>query len=314
MACLTNYKYPLNCLTQLTGSEKSALEKQEKEIVEDPNERHDFTSRILLVEDIITNQLVVSERLKTMGCVVDIAENGSEAVEAVKEKEYDLILMDCQMPVMDGFEATKEIRRYELEKNAGTRIPIIALTGNVIQGIQEQCKEAGMDDYLSKPFTKGDLLEKLGHWIESMATKELESRHEKLEDQDTQEPAAELTEDENLPILDLSKLSMLRELQVNGQPSIVDRIVSTYLTETEPLISLLGETFESGDLEKVQRIAHSLKSSSANVGAMIVSELSKDLQINYKNKSPANTKDIINRIQIEFFRAKNALNQEALKA
>ena len=273
-----------------------------------------LTSRILIVEDNKTNQLVVSEMLQKMNCVIDIAENGCEAVDAVQEKEYDLIFMDCHMPEMDGFEATKEIRRYELEKNPGTRIPIVALTGDVIQGIREQCREAGMDDYLSKPCTMSGLQEKLDRWVKPMSTKELKSPHEKIGAEDIQEQEAEQTEEEKVPILDSSKLSMLHELQPEGEPSIVGRIVSIYLKETEPLISLLGEAFESGDLEKVQRIAHGLKSSSANVGAMIVSELSKDLEINNKNKNLGKTKDIINRIQIEFIRAKNALNQEVLRA
>ncbi|MCK5195497.1 MAG: response regulator [Desulfobulbaceae bacterium] len=282
--------------------------------MEAPNERHDFASRILLVEDSTTNQLVASEILKVMGCEVDIAENGCEAVDAVKEKEYDLILMDCQMPVMDGFKATTEIRRHEQEENAGTRIPIIALTGNVIHGVQEKCQAAGMDDYLSKPFTIDELQEKLGHWINPMATKELKAPHEKIEAQDTQKSEAEQTEEDERPALDLSKLSILHELQAEGEPSIVGLIVSTYLADTEPLISLLGETFESGDLEQLQRIAHSLKSSSANVGAMIVSALSKDLEIHCKNKSLDNTLELIPRIKTEFVRAKDALNQEVSKA
>ena len=306
-------KLLFNCLTQLTGSEESAIGKQEQEKMEAPYEHHDFASRILLVEDSVTNQLVASEILKLMGCETDIAENGCEAVDAVKEKEYDLILMDCQMPVMDGFEATTEIRRHEQGQNAGTRIPIIALTGNVVQGVQEQCQAAGMDDYLSKPFTMAELQEKLGHWIKPVATTEYKSPHEKIEAQDTQEPETGKTEEDERPPLDLSKLSILHELQAEGEPSIVGLIVSTYLADTEPLMSLLDETFESGDLEQLQRIAHSLKSSSANVGAMIVSDLSKDLETHCKNKSLDNALELINRIKTEFIRAKDALNKEVSK-
>jgi two-component system, sensor histidine kinase and response regulator len=304
-------KLLFNCLTQLIGCEESAIEKEKFEA---PNKRYDFSSRILLVEDNATNQLVAAEILKTMGCEVDIAENGCEAVDAVKEKEYDLILMDCQMPVMDGFEATTEIRHHEQGKNAGIRIPIIALTGNVVQGVQEQCQAAGMDGYLSKPFSMAELQEKLGHWIKPVATTEITPPHEKTGFQDTRQPEAEQIEENGQSPLDLSKLSILHELEVEGEPSIVGQVISTYLTDTDPLISTLDETFESGDLEQLQRIAHSLKSSSANVGAMIVSDLSKDLEMNCKNKSLDNTIELINRIKTEFIRAKDALNKELSKA
>ncbi len=303
----------LNCLTQLTNSENLATEKQEKEKIKDPNKHHAFASRILLVEDNTTNQLVACEILKRMGCEVDIVENGCEAVDAVKEREYDLILMDCQMPVMDGFEATMEIRLHEREENVGSRIPIIALTGNVIQGVQEQCQEAGMDDYLSKPFTISELREKLSRWIEPVATTELKVLQGKLVDQITQEKKSKQAEVNDLPLLDPSKISLLHDLQIEGEPSFIRHIVSNYLADTEPLMALLTDIFESGDLEKLQRIAHTLKSSSGNVGAMIVSELCKDLESNCKNRDLANIKEIINRIKKEFVRAKDALNQEILK-
>lgn len=275
-----------------------------------PNERHDFAPHILLVEDDTTNQLIASEILQTLGYEVDTAENGYEAVDAVKGNGYDLILMDCQMPEMDGFEATIAIRRHEQEKNAGNRTPIIALTGNVIQDIREQCQEAGMDDYLSKPFTISELQEKLGDWIKPIAIKAPKSPQKNTASQGTQQPVASYSEEDEPAVLDLSKLSILKELDVEGEPSIVDQVISSYLSDTEPLIFTLGETFESGNLEQLQRIAHSLKSSSANVGAMIVSELSKTLEINCKKKHLDNTIELINRIKTEFFRAKDALNQE----
>lgn len=263
------------------------------------------------MEDNTTNQKVASEILQIMGCEVDIAENGREGVDAVKEKEYELILMDCQMPVMNGFEATSEIRRHEEEGHTGTRIPIIALTGNAIQGIQEQCQEAGMDDYLSKPFTITELQEKLGRWIDPMAIKEFKSPQEKIEHQ---RPNTEQIDEDEAAVLDISKLSMLRELDVEGEPSIVGQVISTYLTDAEPLISILNETFETRNLEQLHRTAHSLKSSSANVGAMIVSDLSKNLEMNCKNNSLDNTIELINQIKLEFIRAKDALSRELLKA
>ena len=119
-----------------------------------------LNARILVVEDNPTNQKVIVLLLKKFGCVADVAMNGAEAVRAVGLASFDAILMDCQMPVMDGFEATAEIRG-----NSEVHVPIIALTANALEGERERCMEAGMDDYLSKPVRAEELLKKLQYWI-----------------------------------------------------------------------------------------------------------------------------------------------------
>lgn len=124
-----------------------------------------LAARVLLVEDNQLNREVASAMLVLLGCNVDMAENGFEAVEAVRRKgPYSLILMDCQMPVMDGFQAAREIRRLERQPGS-SYLPIIALTGNVQLGIEEECFQAGMDDYLSKPFVLEQLKSKLLLWL-----------------------------------------------------------------------------------------------------------------------------------------------------
>ena len=117
--------------------------------------------RVLLVEDNDVNQMVGQNMLTTLGCHVDLAINGIEALSAYEHRQYDAILMDCQMPEMDGFTATKKIR--EREKNNGLHTPIIALTANAISGDRELCLSAGMDDYLSKPYSKAKLQQILAH-------------------------------------------------------------------------------------------------------------------------------------------------------
>lgn len=120
------------------------------------------TKNVLLVEDNVANQNVALLFLKRFGCDTDLAQNGIEAVAAFDQKNYDLILMDCQMPGMDGFAATREIRRRE---SAGQRTPIVALTANALDEERDKCFDAGMDDHLAKPFRKSDLKNLLDKWL-----------------------------------------------------------------------------------------------------------------------------------------------------
>jgi len=113
-----------------------------------------FNATILVVEDYPINQEITKELLEMMGCDVDVVDSGAEALEAVRRNTYDLIIMDIQMPEMDGYEATKEIRRIE---GTTKHVPIVALTANALQGDREKCLSAGMDEYISKPFRAAEL-------------------------------------------------------------------------------------------------------------------------------------------------------------
>jgi CheY-like chemotaxis protein len=116
---------------------------------------------VLLVEDNIVNQKLVKRNLEKMGLSVDVASNGVEALDMCKRWKYDLVFMDCQMPEMDGYEATAEIRRYE---NGSRHTPIIAMTAHTMKGDRERCIEAGMDDYISKPIKKESLCDMIKKW------------------------------------------------------------------------------------------------------------------------------------------------------
>lgn len=118
--------------------------------------------RILITEDNLVNQTVAKRMLVKGGFEVEVAENGEQALRKVTGgTEFDLIFMDCQMPRMDGYEASRQIRTYEKESGSGTRVPIIALTANAMQGDREKCLDAGMDDYIAKPVKKEALFEML---------------------------------------------------------------------------------------------------------------------------------------------------------
>jgi signal transduction histidine kinase/ActR/RegA family two-component response regulator len=123
-----------------------------------------YTCRVLVVEDHPVNQILARTALQRLGCVVDVVNGGVEGVEAATAKTYDLILMDCQMPDVDGYEATRQIRLWESQQTSPERVPIVALTAYAMQGDREKCEAAGMDDYLTKPFTGHSLLDVLRRW------------------------------------------------------------------------------------------------------------------------------------------------------
>jgi CheY-like chemotaxis protein len=120
--------------------------------------------RVLVAEDDPVNQTVIARSLERAGCDADIVGDGEQALRALSERHYDLVLMDCQMPVIDGYEATRELRRRE---GSGHHTPVIAMTAHAMDGAAEDCLQAGMDDYLSKPLRRDRLNEALRRWIPS---------------------------------------------------------------------------------------------------------------------------------------------------
>jgi len=118
--------------------------------------------RLLVAEDGLVNQIVAVRTLKACGCQTEVASDGVQALEMLSTRHYDAVLMDCQMPMMDGYQATAELRRRE---NGGHHTPVIAMTAHAMVGAVEQCLGAGMDDYISKPLRRATLMETLRRWI-----------------------------------------------------------------------------------------------------------------------------------------------------
>jgi CheY-like chemotaxis protein/HPt (histidine-containing phosphotransfer) domain-containing protein len=278
-------------------------------------DRPSFDVRVLVAEDNKTNQVVASNMLRKLGCRVTLASNGREAVETLLKKEIDLIFMDCQMPVLDGYHATAEIRRMEEKNGLKGNIPIIALTANALEGDREKCLAAGMDDYISKPFKQEAILATLDRWaarktqvIEGVAT----VAEKNAEAGDTDRPGEKSPakqEESHTPSIDPSALAALQELQIEGEPSVLDDIVTAYLTGSESLISQLREALSENDIEVIQRSAHSLKSSSANVGAMKLFEFSKALEKDCKKLSPEKTATMVAAIESEYRKASDDLKK-----
>ena len=224
---------------------------------------------VLLVEDNIVNQQVAQGMLEAMGCTVATALNGEEGLAAVEAMEFDLVFMDCQMPVMDGFAATQAIREREADDRRRVpgqgRLRIVALTAHARQADREDCIAAGMDDYVSKPFTKDDLRVMLEKWAVSNSDRAVR--------------AAKSGPPPGLATLDAAVLRNLNELQhQGGSADLVARVVDAFLKSSSELIESMQTASTDGSPEAVASAAHTLKSSSAQVGAHRLSALCKQVE------------------------------------
>lgn len=206
--------------------------------------------RILLAEDNIINQKVAVRLFERLGYRLDVVANGFEAVEAFSRIPYDLVFMDCQMPEMDGFEATTEIRKRE----AGTRhTVIVAMTANAMQGDRERCLAAGMDDYVSKPITVEVLAGVLGRRVPSEA-----SAAPNMGVGSTKEETA----------IDPLIFNGLRELAGDEAPDFLTALVGHFLKDVPESLSQMRAALFGGHLPELARLAHRLKGSASNLGAL----------------------------------------------
>jgi PAS domain S-box-containing protein len=233
---------------------------------------------VLIVEDNPVNQKVAVGMVGKYNYLADIAENGHEAVEACKQKNYDLIFMDCQMPQMDGYEAAIEIRRLEQTGEIGFHAPIVAMTANAMKGDAEKCIAAGMDDYIDKPVDKAKIGNVLERWFgqrqsppsSAMASGAPHRGVGHLDNQDAKDSAAS----ENA--IDAEHLAQLRDVM---EDEFVD-LLQTYLENSPKEISKLKAALAQGDTEAVVKSAHTLKGSSSNLGAVRLSSLCKQIESN----------------------------------
>ncbi len=270
---------------------------------------------VLVAEDNVTNQDVISSILLKFGCRVSFASNGREATLKTSKNDYDLIFMDCQMPVMDGYEATKTIRNNEEKHGNKSRTPIIAITANALKGDEEKCLEAGMDDYLSKPFKKDDI----HNILQALADKNITQHNSRLSTKKTksktdmvkkEELASALLKDRG-PI-DWSVLYDFRNLQIEGKPDIVAKIVNSYLSSSDLLIKELQKGAELNDLDKVRYATHTLHPNSGAVGATKLSESCKELEHSciHKTITMPKVRELTEAIVAEHSRVKKALLKE----
>jgi two-component system, sensor histidine kinase and response regulator len=247
---------------------------------------------VLLAEDYPVNQMVAIKMLERSGYRVDAVNNGREAVEALSNIPYAAVLMDVQMPEMDGYEATAEIRRRE---GSVRHTPVIAMTADAMQGDRERALAAGMDDYIAKPVKHEELEAVLGRWIP----------------QPEQEPSAQKSDEASKaskdPALDLSVLESRRGPQQDGEPDKLARIVGLFIDDVPLRLEELRQAVERGEALKVEETAHMLKGGSGYMGAVQMAEICAGIQGLGASGELSHAPELLDDLEAEFKRIRPAL-------
>ncbi len=246
---------------------------------------------ILIAEDNEVNQKVLKRQMEELGYYAEIVSNGWQAVEALTQRAFDLVLMDCQMPEMDGYAATAEIRRRE---GSQRHTPVIALTAHAMIGDRDRCLAAGMDDYLAKPVRFHDLGKMLAHWYKMSCAV----------------PTVTPPAPANLALTPLSKMTdtpvdIELLLEVGGGNGLgVEELVALYLQKATAMIGQLKQHIAARDFQSLERVAHSLKGSSATCGMQAVVPALRELEELSRSGQHQNLAVMMVRIEHEFDRIK----------
>lgn len=270
-------------LTLTLGSDRLLPQKIQQVLkgIQEENIEWPANTRILLVEDNATNQLVANGMLETLGLYADVAANGLEAIEAIRissdTQPYSIVLMDCQMPEMDGYDATRAIREGKAgEENKN--IPIVAMTANAMQGDREKCTDAGMDDYIAKPINLSVLQSALIKWI--------------LKEESPQPSNSLQSPVKQIVSTDLSlwdEADALKRLGNNG--TLLNKIIESFISDGPKSLLALANALKENNSADAQLHAHSLKGSAGNVSALKLYTISKDLEEAAKNDNLAEVKE-----------------------
>jgi signal transduction histidine kinase/DNA-binding response OmpR family regulator len=251
--------------------------------------------RILLAEDNPTNQKLAVAILNRVGYNnIDIVKNGREVIEAMKQNNYQMILMDVQMPEMNGFEATKAIRKIESKKE---RIPIIAMTAHAMKGDREQCIKSGMDDYISKPIEPQVLIDTIKKWTENYEEKKVNIAPTQHESQ-----KSDLAEDTPINI----KAALNR---LGGNQKILKELLEEFMCYLPNKLQTIDEAVKREDIDLLQREAHSIKGVAANLGAENIADLFSGLEILGRKHDLSHAEEKISDLRIEFKRLEEYLKK-----
>jgi PAS domain S-box-containing protein len=245
--------------------------------------------RILLAEDNMVNQKVALRMLEKWGCRADAVSNGKEVLEMVAQVPYDIILMDVQMPEMDGFEATGAIRSRE--QMTGKHIPIIAMTAHAMEGDRERCIAAGMDDYVAKPVKPNDLHDALLRWGASRKEQKVTAHSQRISGSDK--------------IFDFDRLHK----SCGDDEEFEKEVLTVYLESAMKTLDELDDAIKAGDAAQIDLSAHGLKGSSRTLGAEAMGAACQELELIGKSANLDNAPETMMKIRNEFARLEQTLNE-----
>ncbi len=285
-----------DALARLAGSipSRTSLETEHRA------ERLNFGgAAVLLAEDHPVNQDIARAMLEQAGCRVTVAANGRLALEAVLKQDFALVLMDCQMPELDGFEATRQIRAREAGGN--TRVPIVALTANAMAGDRARCIDAGMDDYVSKPFKRSDVTAVLQRWLGAGsppgAVQLMTPPNPPAADAAACEPA---TVADMLPAFDPKALQSALPVGMRVDAPFAHKMIRLFVGESNRLMPELERAIAAADSDAVFSTAHALKSSGASIGASAFSSAAKAVEASGRSGEAAGRRAQLSRLKQAF--------------
>ncbi|HTA92516.1 MAG TPA: response regulator [Polyangiaceae bacterium] len=231
------------------------------------------THRVLLAEDNEFNRALIERVLRTLNCEVDLAPSGREAVRRFHHGKYDLVLMDCHMPDLDGLEATRQIRAVE---GPGQHVPILAVTAGTVPGVRQACLQAGMDDFIAKPFSLSTLRRKASHWLSLARPEALDESLEPVHEVEPRHVEASAAASATPASVDLSRLQELADEA--GSPRIVEELSLIFVEDMDRRLESLREATDERVERKLLSVIHSVKGACSNFGALRMAALAEAIE------------------------------------
>jgi two-component system sensor histidine kinase/response regulator len=305
-----------NCLVKAAASPApDTVHGRAPEGAEQGKRKAQFQGTVLLAEDHPVNREVALAMLQEFNCQVEVVDNGRAALESLSRCHYDLVLMDCQMPEMDGFSATAEIRRRE--HASGRHVPVVALTASAMQGDREKCLAAGMDDYLLKPFTQDTLRAMLERWLSQkpVASETRNITEESATVSQSSSPvgvqsqamAPTLVAEGAMALAGAIDGKAIDNIRALGKSNLLDRIIMLFCDDTPKLLESMRQAAAQEDAKTLASAAHRLKSSSANVGAVQLAALCLQTEMLGRESRTDKACTLVAEMHAEFQRVRLAL-------
>lgn len=288
---------PALSTTQSIQDQRAAFEKEQKGLL---SRHHSMPKlKILLAEDSLINQKVALNQLRSFGYEADVAANGQEVLDLIAKIHYDIILMDCQMPILDGYNTTQIIRQ---QKNQMKHTIVIAMTANAMKEDREQCFAVGMDDYLSKPVRKEELAAKLMHWSKVLVSN---SHQIQPSSQSNESKVYSTQEVEQLDELANERIdwSYLQEIS-DGDQDFERELLQQFVQTIAPQIKSLKTAIASQDFQQTESIAHYIKGSSVSVGIQSLESLTSELERQGHSQKFDQANQLLAKIEETFSRVK----------